>query len=63
MEGSENGAADTIDHFSSSGGFTASKLKCLHRCSGRAADRPDTNQTTAGMSFLANAAVLIWVNR
>ena len=33
MEGSENGAADTIDHFSSSGGFTASKLKCLHRCS------------------------------
>lgn len=66
MAWSENGVVDTINNLSSSGGdtlgFTASKLKCLLSCNNIAADRPVTNQTTAEMSFLANAAVLIWVN-
>lgn len=60
---SENGAVDTINNLSSSGGdtlgFTASKLKCLLCCNNIAVDRPVTNQTTAEMSFPANAAVLI----
>ena len=59
MAWSENGAVDTINNLSSSGGdtvgFTASKLKWLHRCGDTAADRPVTNQTTAEMSFPARA--------
>lgn len=65
MAWSETGAVDTINNLSSQGadtvGFTASKLKCLLWCSNIAADRPDTNQTTAEMSFPANVALLIWV--
>lgn len=49
MAWSENGAVDTINNLSSSGGdtvgFTASKLKSLLCCDNTPADRRVTNQT------------------
>ncbi len=48
MAWTENGAVDTINNLSSSGGdtvgFTASKLKCLLSCNNIPTDRPVTTR-------------------